>query len=666
MKNKFIKRLASIVALLMLTGQISLPAYAVTDDTSASDDTAVTTAAESNDDSTMEDSSDANGTEDTEMSDSSDDSTMSDSGSDDSMEKEEDVSLSEEVDEDNVVDVLSSDTEDVSENQGDDLAEQASDDVLKDLEGKSDDELAASLKGIEDDIANEIQNLEKEAEKNPALRLKIQKRIMHLKALRTKLRVKLLKKHVNLVKKIKKATEARKIYEIRWGNLTGKRERCKGLTLNDLRTALSNRRNADGAETEDGDREIPEKCQDQENRVEYSGKISVDKGTLKVHKKVLFEKNDSVTTESGSSIAFDSVIAGHWDGLIVEYMPEEGQEEKVNVTVSIGDLDKTYVGAEVLGRKRIGNNHMIEIKNLGQALNSLAKNAKDKLVEYKVKIQDKANKLRDKIDRFRLLNKGGEGADELEEAVDEAGEYNFDDETSAEVQTAIDSAVSALGDGASKEEIKKRAEQLREHLKNLKEKAKSLKFTKKLIPFKDTDDDQWYTGYVSTVKNKGIISGYKDANGNDLGEFRPGNNITVAEILKIGLETAGKGKKKDGKPTLQAAANHWAKEYVAEGEDLGLDLVKSDTDLNRPATRAEVVRMMLEALGVNPDDITKTSFSDLSKLHKDAKFIEYAKELGIISGDAGKNTFRPDDPINRAEAAKISNQILETLVGDTE
>ncbi len=76
--------------------------------------------------------------------------------------------------------------------------------------------------------------------------------------------------------------------------------------------------------------------------------------------------------------------------------------------------------------------------------------------------------------------------------------------------------------------------------------------------------------------------------------------------------------------------------------------------------------MMLEALGVEPDAITKTSFSDLARAHKHAAYIEYAKELGIVSGDAGKTTFRPDAPVNRAEAAKIANQIIELLLGGSE
>ena len=58
-------------------------------------------------------------------------------------------------------------------------------------------------------------------------------------------------------------------------------------------------------------------------------------------------------------------------------------------------------------------------------------------------------------------------------------------------------------------------------------------------------------------------------------------------------------------------------------------------------------------------------FND-SKSHKYKNDIAYAYALGIISGDINadgseKGTFRPDDPINRAEVAKIAKLAIELL-----
>lgn len=42
--------------------------------------------------------------------------------------------------------------------------------------------------------------------------------------------------------------------------------------------------------------------------------------------------------------------------------------------------------------------------------------------------------------------------------------------------------------------------------------------------FKDVPKGQWYTGHVELLRDSGIVSGYPD------GSFKPGNNVTRAEV----------------------------------------------------------------------------------------------------------------------------------------
>ncbi len=640
-KYRNIKRFAGIMAFLMLATQISIPVYAIEGEASDNGDPTVISTGTTN-------SVDKGVADDFELPPNTSESNSADSVSGSSQKEQ--VSLSEDVDVENVVGVILGDLEELSDSAGETLVGEAVDGVVESLEGESDSEAEDALADLEANIQSAMDKLNSDVNVDAEVKAKILKKILHLKAMYVRIKAKLLKKHATLITKLARVKEMPKVYEFRWGNLTGQRARCTGVSLKNLRDSLSSGK-------------IPEKCRDSANEVKYTGKISVDKGTLKVYKNVLFEEGDKVTDDSGTSIKFTSKIAGHWDGLIVEYIPDDKQDTKVNITLSIGELDKTYVGPEVFGRKKIGNNHMVEIKPIARVMQGLAKGAQNKLIKNKLNLQTRITNIRAKLDRLRLMNKGGDGADEIDNLLNEAGEYNFDDETATEVETTIASVANNLSDGSTADEIRNRAVMFKAKLAALKKQAINKKFLTKMIPFKDTDDNQWYTNYVSAVKNRGIINGYKDAAGNELGEYRPGNNITVAEILKIGLETSEKGKAVGKLPNMVSAMNHWAKEYVAQAEELGLNLVEGDVDLNRPATRAEVVRMMLEALGIEPDTISKTSFSDLPKLHKHAAFIEYAKELGIISGDAGATTFRPDAPINRAEAAKIANQILTIIIG---
>lgn len=186
--------------------------------------------------------------------------------------------------------------------------------------------------------------------------------------------------------------------------------------------------------------------------------------------------------------------------------------------------------------------------------------------------------------------------------------------------------------------------------------------------FSDVSASSWYAGFVGMMRADGLLSGYKDAQGKLTGKFGPENPVTVAELLKISLETTGNGAG-SGTTMVAGASKSWAQGYVARGEQLHLTILNdTNVDLNRPATRGEVVQTFLEAYGINPPVITQSSFSDVFVSMPAARFIEFAKNHGIVAGDDGKSTFRPNAQINRAEVAKIGvrmRQILSTLFDES-
>ncbi|MEK7085396.1 MAG: S-layer homology domain-containing protein, partial [Patescibacteria group bacterium] len=186
----------------------------------------------------------------------------------------------------------------------------------------------------------------------------------------------------------------------------------------------------------------------------------------------------------------------------------------------------------------------------------------------------------------------------------------------------------------------------------LKQKDLEEKFGRKIIPAIDVPDNAWFFGYVTDAYNQNIVSG------KDERHFDPAANVTVAEILKMVLNAIGRGAS-DEEPELGVARNHWASGYIAQAENFGLSIVKELKDPNRPATRAEVVKLILEVAGIQPEAGIESSFKDVSG--PDAGYIETAKNLNIVSGDEGKGTFRPNDKVNRAEAAKIIGNVLNLV-----
>lgn len=184
--------------------------------------------------------------------------------------------------------------------------------------------------------------------------------------------------------------------------------------------------------------------------------------------------------------------------------------------------------------------------------------------------------------------------------------------------------------------------------------------------FNDVASGDWFYRYVSSVARWGIVTGYKDSLGKPAGRFGPGNTVTVAEILKMALKAAQVDETTcTGEPKLRQASDHWAKAFVVCAEGKNVRLLKAHPDLNRAASRAEVLSVIFDAFGDKVPPLF-SSFKDTVD-HPLESDIAYAAALKIVSGDKDRKgkptgTFRPDAPVNRAEAAKIIYERLRVEV----
>lgn len=242
--------------------------------------------------------------------------------------------------------------------------------------------------------------------------------------------------------------------------------------------------------------------------------------------------------------------------------------------------------------------------------------------------QDRFNSIRDQILNYNFY---GDAAGNVEDYLQEFEDSSLTDEDIAALESRID---------------------------QVKKDAVVEKFNLGIIPFRDTDDNEWYTAYVAQVAKNGIVNGKSDAQGNPTGFFDPGANVTIAEMLKMSLEAAGVGQA-PGVPALRQAGNHWAVGYVKRAEELGLDIVKGLDNLDRYATRAEIVKTALQAKGIVPNTASGSPYADVPDSHPASAYIVEATSLGIVKGDSNGQTFRPDATVNRAETAKIVNNLAE-------
>lgn len=111
--------------------------------------------------------------------------------------------------------------------------------------------------------------------------------------------------------------------------------------------------------------------------------------------------------------------------------------------------------------------------------------------------------------------------------------------------------------------------------------------------FDDVKSNDWFAAYVNTAKNEGIVSGYSDG-------FRPNQNITRAEALKI-LLTAGQFDIPEESPDFSdVSSDAWYKKYVAFAEKNGIVGGYNDGTFrpNQFITRAEIAKITVKAMEI--------------------------------------------------------------------
>lgn len=178
--------------------------------------------------------------------------------------------------------------------------------------------------------------------------------------------------------------------------------------------------------------------------------------------------------------------------------------------------------------------------------------------------------------------------------------------------------------------------------------------------FVDVPVDAWFTPYVHEAAQLGIVSGYKDAKGNLTGYFGPGNNVTIAEALKMSELSAG------WDPTVYTCVfdgnderlNHWACQYFGLALTEHFSFVPKFAELDRAATRAEVASLIGDAFHVMQDVAVSDRYIDVTGSTAYAVSIEALSRDGVLSGDTDASgqpihRFRPLDSVNRAETVKM-------------
>lgn len=163
--------------------------------------------------------------------------------------------------------------------------------------------------------------------------------------------------------------------------------------------------------------------------------------------------------------------------------------------------------------------------------------------------------------------------------------------------------------------------------------------------------------YIEKLAALGIINGYED------GTFKPENKASRAEYLKIVLRAMNIDYSDVDTSKLTFAdvdKNSWIAKVVVKAAELNLiDTTNKNFRPNASISRAESMKMLLNAAGIETSENTVSDFSDVKGWA--VKYVQKAKDLGIVNGQEinGKILFRPADNITRAEVSKIVVKTME-------
>ena len=162
--------------------------------------------------------------------------------------------------------------------------------------------------------------------------------------------------------------------------------------------------------------------------------------------------------------------------------------------------------------------------------------------------------------------------------------------------------------------------------------------------FKDVSKSAWYYNSIASVYAYGLMNGVEN------NKFEPASRITTAQAITLAarmrkLYTTGSGS--------FSATSPWHKAY----SDYALSqkiITSVPADMEATLTRQEFAAILANAL---PDAalpaINTVKAGSIPDVYRSDAAIYKLYRAGVFAGNDAAGTFRPNDPISRAEVATV-------------
>jgi hypothetical protein len=193
------------------------------------------------------------------------------------------------------------------------------------------------------------------------------------------------------------------------------------------------------------------------------------------------------------------------------------------------------------------------------------------------------------------------------------------------------------------------------------------------LDFRDMQDDdmKWALRYIADLAARQVFDGYDD------GSFRPRESVTRIEAIVAAVRLMGLRDQAESAAKMQTKLNFkdanevpaWAVGYVAVAVENDL-FGESETMVrpNQPGDRLWATTLLVKALKLTNAAEAKMNvrlpFADADKIPAGSVgYVAVAVEKGLVNG-FDDNTFRPNQPVTRAQIAALLDRAGNQLPGN--
>ncbi|MBU1026264.1 MAG: S-layer homology domain-containing protein, partial [Candidatus Margulisbacteria bacterium] len=172
----------------------------------------------------------------------------------------------------------------------------------------------------------------------------------------------------------------------------------------------------------------------------------------------------------------------------------------------------------------------------------------------------------------------------------------------------------------------------------------------RLVQFADVPDGYWARTPIENTGTVGLVNGYPD------GTFKPEQSLTRAELAT--LMVRAKGIKLPDRQARQifkdVTPSFWAAKYVEAAYMAGLIKGYPDKTFrpNNQITKAEGITVLARFDNLRLAQVYEKPYWDVPTSHWSAKYIQAAKEAGMLSY-IDRNRLQPDDQLARSESVEM-------------